>query len=233
MYNECRHIFISGKKCGSPALKDQNFCFYHTTARKRQKRAADNQPYDRANPKNTALALPSLDEGDAIQLAISEVVLALASNAIDPRRARILLYGLQIASQHYRHKTSKAEQAQAQPAHTLIREAVPQEDGSEIGPAKQSPDPEDLPKEDGPMTLGKFLLLKAIKKGIVDPEEIPSKTEEWKEVQRSEDQDRNKTDQLTINLQAVAETINYQPSQTPPNHICLDDFSKYRGGVEV
>jgi hypothetical protein len=33
MYNECRHIFTSGKKCQSPALKEQNFCYFHQANR--------------------------------------------------------------------------------------------------------------------------------------------------------------------------------------------------------
>ena len=201
------------KKCGSPALKGENFCFYHTTARKRQKHTADNQPYDRVNPKNTALALPSVDEGDAIQLAISEVVLALAANTIDPRRARILLYGLQIASQHYRLKINSTG-APFKPAvglsgdvQDIVRETCMQEDGAELGPEKQSPDPEDLCEDDGPMTLGKFLLLEAINKGLIDPDKIRDKEQEWKDFRRGfKTQPQNKpTVPVTVDLKAVAE----------------------------
>jgi hypothetical protein len=209
VYNECRHIFISGKKCGSPALKDQNFCYYHSTARKREKQTADNQPYDRVNPKNTALALPSIDEGDAIQLAISEVVLALAANTIDPRRARILLYGLQIASQHYRHRNSPAKSADASfssGVQDIVREICMHEDGAELGPEKQSPDPQDLSEDDGPMTLGKFLLLEAINKGLIDPDKIRDKEQEWKDFRRGfKTHTQNKPAPATVDLKAVAE----------------------------
>jgi len=48
MYNECRHIFTSGKKCQSPALKnqnkDQNFCYFHNSSRKRP--APKDQAYE-------------------------------------------------------------------------------------------------------------------------------------------------------------------------------------------
>lgn len=195
MYNECRHLFISGKKCGSPALKEQNFCFYHTTARKREKHAADNLPYDRVNPKNTALALHTLDEGDAIQLAISEVVLALAANTIDSRRARILLYGLQIASQHYRTQQWKPA-AGLREHEDITRETFQQEDGVEIGPEKQTPDPQDLPEGEQRLTLGRYLLLEAIKDGHIDPDEVPRKEQEWKELQQR---------QKGFHIQAVAD----------------------------
>ena len=103
MYNECRHIFTSGKKCQSPALTDQNFCYFHSNTRKRPTPA--NTPYEAyIPPQDTAHNLSPLEDADAIQLAISDVVLALAANRIDPRRARILLYGLQVASQNIRNR---------------------------------------------------------------------------------------------------------------------------------
>src|SRR5277367_2135505 len=76
MYQECRHIFTSGKKCQSPALKEQPFCYFHSNTRKQPRPA--NTPYDPyIDPKDTTLDLPSLEEADAIQLALSDVILAL------------------------------------------------------------------------------------------------------------------------------------------------------------
>ena len=57
MYNECRHIFTSGKKCQSPALKDQNFCYFHSNTRKRPTPA--NQPYDPYSEPQTAVLAPA------------------------------------------------------------------------------------------------------------------------------------------------------------------------------
>ena len=31
---QCRHILASGLRCGSPALKAENFCYYHHTTRR-------------------------------------------------------------------------------------------------------------------------------------------------------------------------------------------------------
>src|SRR5271168_3326995 len=112
MYQECRHIFTSGKKCQSPALKEQPFCYFHSNTRKQPRPA--NTPYDPyIDPKDTTLDLPSLEEADAIQLALSDVILALAANRIDPRRARILIYGLQVASQNNRHRAAIAAKEEA------------------------------------------------------------------------------------------------------------------------
>ena len=155
MYNECRHIFTSGKKCQSPALHDQNFCYFHGNTRKRPARKDDAyEPY--IPPQDTAHNLPPLEDADAIQLAISDVVLALAANRIDPRRARILIYGLQVASQNHRHRTAAAAKEEA-PAQT-VRETHEHEDGTLIGPSKESPDPEEIEEQRRPPSLGEILL---------------------------------------------------------------------------
>jgi hypothetical protein len=77
MYNECRHIFTSGRKCQSPALKAEDFCYFHHKSRRRP--LPQNQPYEPyTEPTEIALNLSPLEDADAIQLAISDVVLALA-----------------------------------------------------------------------------------------------------------------------------------------------------------
>jgi hypothetical protein len=44
------------------------------------------------------LELPAVEDSASIQLALIEVLQALAANQLDPRRAGLLLYGLQVAS---------------------------------------------------------------------------------------------------------------------------------------
>jgi hypothetical protein len=90
MYNECRHIMPSGKKCHSPALRDKTYCYYHTNL----PRLAD--------PANTAakqLPLNAIEDARGIQIALTQVLGALNSPYMDTRRAGLLLYGLQIATQ--------------------------------------------------------------------------------------------------------------------------------------
>ncbi len=156
MYNECRHIFTSGRKCQSPALKDQSFCYFHGNTRKRPTRKDEAyEPY--IPPQDTAHNLPPLE--DAIQLALSDIVLALAANRIDPRRAQILIYGLQVASQNHRNRSLMAAK-EATPAQT-VRETYQHEDGTLIGPALQSPDPEEIEEQRRPPSLGEILLREA------------------------------------------------------------------------
>ncbi len=186
MYSECRHVFINGKKCGSPALHNDSFCFYHTNARRRPK------PHTEAEVReDSPLQLPTLDDPDAIQLAISDVVLALAAGTLDPRRARSLLYGLQIASQHYRavaalrakelerSRETKEEKTAPPAVLEIVREIFPQPDGTALGPQKESPDPEDIPLRPEEMTFGRMLLMQAIELGKVDPAQVQICTEQW------------------------------------------------------
>src|SRR5476649_1795992 len=89
---QCRHIFTDGHRCASPALRNENFCYYHHGTRKP---IAD--PVARKQRCGT-FDLPIPEDRSAIQLSIGEVLQRIASNDIDPRRAGLLLYGFQIAS---------------------------------------------------------------------------------------------------------------------------------------
>ncbi len=86
---QCRHIFPDGHRCGSPCLRSEEFCYYHHTTRKPAPHRPRYQPgFDIATPDNRA----------TVQLALGEILSRIASEQIDPRRAGLLLYGLQIAS---------------------------------------------------------------------------------------------------------------------------------------
>lgn len=154
MYNECRHIFTSGRKCQSPSLKDQDFCYFHQSTRRAPRGNSGSQD----QPATAVHTLPPLEDADAIQLALSDVVLALAANRIDPRRAQILIYGLQVASQNNRHRASMAAKEPAPPQ--TVRETHEYEDGTLVGPPRQCPDAEEIPAKERP-SLGAILLRQA------------------------------------------------------------------------
>jgi hypothetical protein len=89
---QCRHIFTDGRRCASPCLRQEEFCYYHHTTR----RPIAN-PRQRRSRRST-FHLPLPEDRSAIQASIGEVLQRIAANDIDPRRAGLLLYGLQIAS---------------------------------------------------------------------------------------------------------------------------------------
>jgi hypothetical protein len=91
MYKKCRHIKPNGLRCESPALKEQNFCYFHSKIH-----TIGGEPYARFGP----MLLPSPEGPAAILLSIAKINDALLQGRIDSKCAGILLYGMQIASQH-------------------------------------------------------------------------------------------------------------------------------------
>jgi len=76
----CEHIKTNGVRCGSPALRGRRFCYYH---------------YNLAGPRVNVF--PLLEDGNAIQLELGEIIRALVDERIDTKRAALVLYALQIA----------------------------------------------------------------------------------------------------------------------------------------
>jgi hypothetical protein len=110
---QCRHIFTDGRRCSSPCLRQEEFCYYHHTTRK---------PV--ANPKqrrsrHSTFHLPLPEDRSAIQSSIGEVLQRIASNDIDPRRAGLLLYGLQIASLNLPKIQPAQRNARPEPVETV------------------------------------------------------------------------------------------------------------------
>jgi hypothetical protein len=89
MYNECRHIMPSGKRCHSPALRDKAYCYYHFKLHRI------------ANPTSgeaNQIGVSTIEDARGIQIALTQVLGALNSPYMDTRRAGLILYGLQIAT---------------------------------------------------------------------------------------------------------------------------------------
>jgi hypothetical protein len=91
---QCRHIFTDGHRCGSICLRGEEFCYYHHTTRK----PAQNPRARRGRRRTFDLPITDPNDRTGLQSTIIEVLRRIASNDIDPRRAGLLLYGLQIAS---------------------------------------------------------------------------------------------------------------------------------------
>jgi hypothetical protein len=109
---QCRHIFTDGHRCGSPCLRHEDFCYYHHNARGRRALCARSETIDLSQGEHRAspFTLPNPEDRSAIQVAIGEILNRLASNELDPRRAGLLLYGLQIASINLPHSKSATSQ---------------------------------------------------------------------------------------------------------------------------
>ena len=83
----CTHIKVTGVRCGSPALRGERFCYFH----QRMVRGVRTPPNARLHP----IAL--IENEEAIQASLMEVINALARNTIDLKRAALILRALNIA----------------------------------------------------------------------------------------------------------------------------------------
>ena len=88
----CRHVHTSGRRCGSPALRGEQFCYYHHTTQRPGPR------FRGVHPSCYDFDMPDLDDRHGVQFALAQVLSLIATNQIDPKRAGRLLYGLQIVS---------------------------------------------------------------------------------------------------------------------------------------
>ena len=164
MYPECRHVRPGGSTCNAPALKGSYWCYFHAHLHARQatrstRRLANgrftsgteevgSEAHPGANAPeracgetkagaaigSTSLELPSIEDAASIQLALIDVLQALAANRLDPRRAGLLLYGLQVASANLKHNRS----------HGDVRVITHTEDGTPLAPQNYGFDVDDF-----------------------------------------------------------------------------------------
>jgi hypothetical protein len=93
----CNHVKPNGSCCQSPAIRDDEYCYFHRLQRERTKRQL------RAARRQKPLELPHLEDLESIHLALGDVLNALVADRIDHRKAGLLLYGLQTATATIRH----------------------------------------------------------------------------------------------------------------------------------
>ena len=171
MVPECRHIKTSGGKCGSPALRGQPYCYFHS--RLKERTAQSN--FFRTTPLSKELS--NLEDRGAIQHAITQVAMAAADRQINTKEAGILLYALQIAS-------ANAKNADQIVSSNAIAELTRTEQGEEMAPEGATSRPAtDQPEEE---TLTSLLL-----------KEVRRCHEEDKELSRNQSPQPNENKELT------------------------------------
>jgi hypothetical protein len=119
----CQHVRTNGTFCKSPAVTGHRLCYFHKRDRDRQVRLLNNLEFRRgavahgrvdqliaplpgsktAFDDNSAelfseLHIPVLEDADAIQVCLSDLYRAIATQQIDMLVAGRLLYTLQIAA---------------------------------------------------------------------------------------------------------------------------------------
>jgi hypothetical protein len=88
----CTHIKVTGLRCGSPALRNESFCYFH----QRMIHGVPTPSKARIHP----MAL--IENEEAIQVALMETINAIVRNQIDLQRANLLIRALSIAVRNSR-----------------------------------------------------------------------------------------------------------------------------------
>ena len=102
----CEHVKIGGERCGSPALHDQKFCYYHAAVHRLVPRMnilvringllSDQLP-------NAKHDFPYLEDAAALQIGFSQLIHAVSQETIDHRMGRLILSALQSAAANLRY----------------------------------------------------------------------------------------------------------------------------------
>ena len=96
---ECRHIMTNGRKCRAAALRHKPYCLHHaklhfrTAAKRRLKESTGSDLHDL----------------DALCRATAKAVEALTSPMVDTRRAGLLLYGIQLATNLQKRAVTRSQ----------------------------------------------------------------------------------------------------------------------------
>lgn len=98
----CQHLRVNGTQCGSPALRDSKFCYYHIRYHWPElELLKDNQEWLRKTP--------TLEDANSIQVALADVMFRLITEEVDHKTAALLLYALQTASMNLKRTTLEPE----------------------------------------------------------------------------------------------------------------------------
>jgi len=117
----CMFLRPDGTRCGSPAMRNHQYCYHHTTIRKLVPKTdlfvlhyngTTGEPYGH-------LELPFLDNGEAIQIGFMQLINGVSTGLIAGSRARVMLAALYGAAANLREMNKAAARAKA--AQAMIR----------------------------------------------------------------------------------------------------------------
>ncbi len=96
----CQHVKVNGVQCGSPAMRERSYCYFHYEWR--QTHGAGDMEIANGAGK-VSIVLPPLEDANSIQMALMEIMRLITAGQIDSKQAGLLLYALQTASANLRH----------------------------------------------------------------------------------------------------------------------------------
>jgi hypothetical protein len=96
----CEFVKLNGERCGSFAEGRGRLCYFHSRTAEGRTRKKRKGP----------LTIPVLEDDLAVQMAVTHICRGVAEESLEPKRASILLYGLQVATVALRRKKATREE---------------------------------------------------------------------------------------------------------------------------
>ena len=99
----CRHIKVNGTQCGSPALRDEKYCYFHMRWHTTRMSVLLKER------EHWIAGLPTLEDANSIQVGLAEVMRLLVTTEVDHKTGALLLYAMQTASANMKHTSFEPE----------------------------------------------------------------------------------------------------------------------------
>jgi len=96
----CQHIKVNGTQCGSPALRNERVCYFHSQCG--VTKVAVTEAW-----KNGEIVLPPFEDAGSIQFTLRQIAQMLLEQKITEKKAGLLLYTLQIASSNLKQMNAE------------------------------------------------------------------------------------------------------------------------------
>ncbi len=88
----CRHIKVNGTQCGSPALREEKYCYFH------MRWHTTKMSVLLKKREHWIAGLPTLEDANSVQVGLAEVMRLLATRELDSKTGALLLYAMQTAA---------------------------------------------------------------------------------------------------------------------------------------
>ncbi len=99
----CQHIKVNGTQCGSPALRDEKYCYFH------MRWHASKMSVILKQREHWIAGLPTLEDANSIQVVLAEVMRLLVTQEVDHKTGALLLYAMQTASANLKRTSFEPE----------------------------------------------------------------------------------------------------------------------------
>ena len=126
----CSHIKVTGHRCGSPALRDEDLCYFHARLIGRI----------RARIDNAISPMAQLENGEAVQVSLMAVIDSILKGTIELKRAQLIVRALSIAQRNARYtrfESCASDMVRRVPEET----ALPTAPSPEVGHPEPSEEP--------------------------------------------------------------------------------------------